>query len=69
VPIEICGMLFPVMEVNVSTPARIGGAETAGGRARGVQLEAVDLFAHAPEESGFDTALMAVAERDRRASH
>jgi alkanesulfonate monooxygenase len=57
-PIEICGMLLPVMDPSAATPARIGGHEVAGGRARGVDLEAVDRFARAHEESDFDTALI-----------
>jgi alkanesulfonate monooxygenase len=57
-PIEICGMLLPVMDVSVATPARMGGAESAGGKARGIDLEAVDAFARAHEKAGFDTALI-----------
>ena len=57
-PIEICGMLLPVMDVSAATPARIGGMTSAGSRARGVDLESVDAFARAHEEAGFDTALI-----------
>jgi len=57
-PIEICGMLLPVMENSAAMPSRIGGRDAAGGRARGVDLDAVDLFAKAHEEAGFDTALI-----------
>jgi len=57
-PIEICGMLLPVLANSAATPSRIGGRSSAGGRARGVDLEAVDLFARAHEEAGFDTALI-----------
>jgi len=57
-PVEICGMLLPVMDASAATPVRIGGKSSAGGRARGVDLEAVDAFARAHEEAGFDTALI-----------
>ncbi len=57
-PIEICGMLLPVMDASAATPSRIGGRASADARARGVDLDAVDRFARAHEEAGFDTALI-----------
>jgi alkanesulfonate monooxygenase len=57
-PIEICGMLLPVMDASIATPARIGGSESADGFARGVDIAAVDLFAKAHEAADFDTALI-----------
>ena len=57
-PVEICGMLLPVMDPTAATPTRLGGHDAAGGRARGVDLPTVDLFARAHEESDFDLALI-----------
>ena len=57
-PIEICGMLIPSMHSGSTTPARLGGSEGPARPGRTIDVDAVDRFARAHEESGFDTALI-----------
>ena len=57
-PIEICGMLIPSMHSGSTTPARLGGSEGQARPGRSIDVDAIDRFARAHEESGFDTALI-----------